>query len=454
MRKANKKKAEDFVQLLERAHEEIKCALKIKNHQAAMDLLEQCQSCVIRLGELIECEEGEEVATIPLVEDYCELVYQNYEEIRHGLAVNENKVFKSLNKASIRIKNSIQKDISVRIEAVFLPYKASMWDSLESIWKAADKDPDCDAYVIPIPYYDRNSDGSFREMHYEGKQYPKYVPVTDYREYDFAVHRPDIIFIHNPYDKCNYVTSVEPFFYSKNLKQYTEKLVYVPYFIHGEIEPNNEKAVKGMEHFCTVPGVIHADKVIVQSENIRQIYVNVLTRYAGKDTRKYWEGKILGIGSPKLDKLLYTTIKELEIPEAWKKILEKPDGKWKKVILYNTSVSALLQYEEKMLKKIRCVLQIFYENRDEVTLLWRPHPLIRATIESMRPKLRDEYDEIVAEYKKQGWGIYDNTTELDRALILSDAYYGDNSSLVELCKSARMPVMIQNVEMIHVAENL
>ena len=67
----------------------------------------------------------------------------------------------------------------MRIEAVFLPYKASMWDSLESVWKAADEDPDCDAYVIPIPYFDRNPDGSFGPMHDERLDYPDNVPVTD-----------------------------------------------------------------------------------------------------------------------------------------------------------------------------------------------------------------------------------------------------------------------------------
>ncbi len=446
MRKTDKKQAEDFVQLLKRAHEEIKRALQIKNHQAAMELLEECQSCVIRLGELIESMEGEETATIPLLEDYCELIYQNYEQIRLGLAVNESKIYKILNKAVIRIENSIRNDIHEQIEAVFLPYKASMWDSLESIWKAADEDPNCDAYVIPIPYYDRNPDGSFREMHYEGDQYPKDVPVTDYREYDFVERRPDMIFIHNPYDDCNYVTSVDPFFYSKNLKQYTEKLVYVPYFILGEIDSENEDAVKGMEHFCTVPGVYNADQVIVQSEKMRRVYIDVLTRYAGKDTKKYWEDKIWGLGSPKVDRVLSTKLEDLEIPADWKKVLEKSDGSWKKVILYNTSVSALLRHEEKMLEKMRSVLQTFYENRDEVALLWRPHPLIKATIESMRPQLWMDYLEIVDEYREQGWGIYDDSSDLDRALVMSDAYYGDPSSLVELCRNAGMPVMIQNVE--------
>ena len=40
-----------------------------------------------------------------------------------------------------------------------------------------------------IPYYDKNSDGSFKEMYYEGDQYPKYVPVTNYEEYDFENRR-------------------------------------------------------------------------------------------------------------------------------------------------------------------------------------------------------------------------------------------------------------------------
>ena len=45
-------------------------------------------------------------------------------------------------------------------EIVFLPYKASMWDSLESIWQAARADAACHAVVIPIPYAERNADGS------------------------------------------------------------------------------------------------------------------------------------------------------------------------------------------------------------------------------------------------------------------------------------------------------
>ena len=91
------------------------------------------------------------------------MLYQIYENICSNQSINPNKSYKALQKSLNPIKNSVKNEIKVQIEAVFLPYKASMWDSLESIWQAADEDPDCDAYVIPIPYYDKNPDGSFKE---------------------------------------------------------------------------------------------------------------------------------------------------------------------------------------------------------------------------------------------------------------------------------------------------
>ena len=445
MRKTQKTQIENFLHLLSRAHEEIKKAIASNKKDTALDLLSQCQDGAIQIGETIENLEGENFTTIPLLENYCEVLYQIYENICSNQSINPNKSYKALQKSLNPIKNSVKNEIKVQIEAVFLPYKASMWDSLESIWQAADEDPDCDAYVIPIPYYDKNPDGSFKEMHYEGDLYPDYVPITDYQAYDFQERCPDMIFIHNPYDECNYVTSVHPFFYSKNLKQFTEKLVYVPYFVLDEIDPENQSAIEGMKHFCTVPGVIYADKVIVQSEDMRQIYVNVLTEYAkgSQANRKYWEDKILGLGSPKIDKVLSTRKEDIEIPEEWRRVIEKADGSFKKVIFYNTSVTAFLEHEEQYLKKMEDVFKVFKEAKEEIALLWRPHPLMKATIESMRPELWEEYQGLVAEYKKKGWGIYDDTADLDRAIAVCDGYYGDPSSVVKLCQEAGCETILQ-----------
>lgn len=422
------------------------------NPEKAAEALAQCQESAIALGTYIDTLGEKYASLVHVLEDYCENIYQMSESLS-----DENtcrKVSKRIQKQLTGLCNSIKYDMPEdRKEVVFLPYKASMWDSLESVWKAADEDPDCDAYVIPIPYYDRNPDESFREEHYEGDQYPAYVPITRYDEYDLAARRPDVIYIHNPYDECNHVTSVHPYFYAKNLRNFTDKLVYIPYFILGEIEPDNQAAIDGMKHFCFTPGTVYADRVIVQSENMRQIYINEYIK-AAKDMglsgehvdRKFLEKKFLGLGSPKVDKVLNTKKEDLDIPAEWLKVIEKPDGSWKKIVFYNTSVSALLQHDEKMLQKMESVFELFKGNQDEVALLWRPHPLIQATIESMRPQLWEAYKEIRDRYVEEGWGIYDDSADVDRAVVISDAYYGDQSSVVQLYRETGKMSMIQDVE--------
>lgn len=452
MRRAKKRLAEDFAALLTQTHAEIKKSMEEGKPAIAMGLLEQCQDGAVKLGNMIESEEGEGAPTVTILEDYCESVYQLYEKLRTDLPTDPASAYENLCGSLSLIQKSIQNDIKISKEAVFLPYKASMWDSLESVWEAARDDPDWDVYVIPIPYYDRGPDGSFREMHYEGDQYPDQVPVTRYDTFDFSAHMPDMIFIHNPYDDLNYVTSVHPFFYSANLKKYTEKLVYIPYFILNDPDPRNTTAAENIRHFCDVPGVYNADQVIVQSENMRQVYVDILTEKTGEDTRPYWEKKILGLGSPKYDKVATTRESDLTIPEQWKDILYRPDGSRKKVILYNTSVGALLEKDEQMLEKMENVFHVFKSRQEDVALLWRPHPLIKATISSMRPGLWENYQKLVDRYRADGWGIYDDSADLDRAIALCDAYYGDGSSLVQLCQKAGKPVMIQDAEILETDE--
>ncbi len=458
MRKTQKRQIEETIRQMEEAHGEMKRYIEKGIVAQVEELLADCQNAAVAIGTLIENTEGEEHPAVTVLEEYCELVYQIYEYLSSDSSVNANKIYKSLRQKLIKASNSIRNDIKIRTEAVFLPYKASMWDSLESVWKAADADPDCDAYVIPIPYFDKNPDGSFKEEHYEGNQYPNYVPITRYDAFDFGKHMPDVIYIHNGYDDWNLVTSVHPDFYSRNLKNYTEELVYIPYFVLGEIDPDDEQAAEGMKHFCFMPGIINADKVIVQSENMKKVYIREYLKAAKKYgltgkhlDRTYLEKKFLGIGSPKFDKVLNTKKEDLEIPDEWLKIIKKPDGTWKKIVFYNNSIGALLQHNEKMIAKIKFTFEIFKKNRDEIALLWRPHPLIESTLTSMRPQLWEAYREIRDQYLLEGWGIYDNSSDVDRAVVLSDAYYGDMSSVVQLCQKKGMPVMVQDVSVIEKA---
>ena len=96
--------------------------------------------------------------------------------------------------------------------------------------------------------------------------------------------------------------------------------------------------------------------------------------------------------------------------------------------------------------KIENTLGIFRENQDEIALLWRPHPLVESTMRSMRPEILQKYTMLKEQYLAEGWGIYDETADVDRAVVISDAYYGDGSSVVQLYQQTGKPIMIQNVE--------
>ena len=387
-------------------------------------------------------------------DEFSEVRYKFYSELLDGIILAVSQFSQPIDDATRSemfnlsrdllkyVFNELIKEQEIQKDIVFLPYKASMWDSLESIWRAAYEDKEhCNAYVIPIPYADRKPDQTVAAWHCEADQYPDYVPVLDYRKVNLEEMHPDIIFIHNPYDNCNALTSVDSQYYSEELKKCTDKLVYVPYFVAQDVKPGDFDREENISHLITTPGVLNADLVVVQSENIRQVYINVLMRYTTQQDRKYWEERIVGLGSPKYDKILATTKKDVHVPKSWLKMIQKPDKTWKKIVFFNTGVSIVLKLKEKALDKIESNFKIFKENKDEVVLLWRPHPLMMATMAGMLPELQERYAEIVKKYKEENWGIYDDTADLNRAVALSDAYFGDGSSVLKLYVVTGNPIM-------------
>ncbi|MGN0277784.1 MAG: hypothetical protein ACI4C4_00375 [Lachnospiraceae bacterium] len=415
MRKFQKQQIEEIIQSLHEMHRQIKRKLEQKDIEVTGQALNECQMAAIQVGETIEQTEGEGTETVGYLEQYCERVYQVNAQIQE---ISGQKAYKCLEEMLIKAENAIH-HMPERTEIVFLPYKVSMWDSLESVWMAAEADPDCDAYVIPIPYYDKNSDGSFKEEHYEGNLYPDYVPVVHYNDYDFAQHRPDAIFIHNPYDQYNNVTSVHPFFYSKNLKKFTNKLVYIPYYA----------TAGGMsEAQSTLPSYYYVDYIVIQAEKYRKYFDANLP-----------EEKFLPLGSPKFDKVIRTCKNPPEPPASWK---DKMAGK--KVYFYNTSINGMLANTANFLKKMEYVFQCF-ANRNDVCLVWRPHPLLESTFESMRASYKPIYDALKKYYLESDFGIYDDTPEITDTIALCDAYIGDaGTSVTSLFGVVGKPLFILN----------
>ncbi len=404
-----------MIKTIYEAHDAIKKLVEKKEFDNAIAVMQDCQDAVIEIGNVIEESEGEDVATISLLTDYCKEVYDIAQELE---SLGGRKIQKLLDAKLISAENSVKNDIPVKLEIVFCPYKASMWDSLESIWRAADNDPNCDAYVVAAPYYDRNPDYSFGAFHYEGERYPDYVPIIHYDGYDFAKRMPDIVYIHNPYDDNNIVTSVDPRFYSFELKKYTDCLVYVPYHI-----------TTSYYDFSTAesniaPAFYNVDYFITQSNNQKEYFA-----FGGIS-----RNKMLTLGSPKAD-FVVNNFDSIEVPSKWKEIT---DGKV--TFMLNTSIAYLLRVADwgaEMNKLID-----YFSKDDSCALIWRPHPLLEATIRSMRPAMLDDYYTIIERIKKCSNIIFDTEDSAYPAMKISDALISDVSSLVLQFSLTNKPTLL------------
>ena len=381
-----------------------------------------CQEAALSLCDYIDGLVGTGSATVRLLEEYCEMLFK-----ANAGEVGE----KFLQKHLTKIETSVMRELKPnRIEVVFISHIAAMSDSIESIYLAAKADPDCDAYLIPVPYYDRNPDGTFGTEHFEGAgHYDPTFDLIDWKTYNMKERRPDAIFLFNPYDDMNFVTSIHPDFYCKTLREFTDMLIYSAYTPDFDSVPHNRLGSNGYSM---------TDRIILASESTTKNTIIALKKMYGVNMPNV-EKKFLHFGSPKIDKVVNSKRENFSLPAQWQNIVEG-----KKVVMYNSSIVTLLPNNEKHLDKMQHVFDTFKKHKD-IALWWRPHPLLESTIKSMRPWLLPRYKKMIADFKAQNIGIFDDTADLHRALAYSDALYTDVSSVPSLYRATGKPIMYSNL---------
>ena len=355
------------------------------------------QNMFVELGEYIEKNCTEKKFLVQKLEWSCECLYrisQTDLDINLLNDIEENISF---------IRNNILDEKTDKILIYFLPYKAAMWDCFESIWECAKDDERCEVKIMPIPYIEKASGRVICEL----DQFDSDIPLIDYRLVKLEEVHPDIIYIHNPYDQANKVTSVVENYFSAELKKCTEKLVYVPYYL-SSMYRNEQRLI---EKAC-LPGSINSDIVILQSQVQKDIY-----KKYGIDCEKYFVA-----GSPKTD----AVIKYIESNN--KETVKKEWGiDGEKVVMLNTSITYFLN-KEKWGEILFEILRIIDEK--DITLLWRPHPLLEATMKAMNREGYKEYKKALAYAADKNKIYVDYSPNPLKAILISDALISDYSSLV------------------------
>ncbi len=447
MRRQLKTQLTDIMQRLKELNRQLLVEMEQEGMAALGDAFADEQDAMISVGNRIEETEGQGTEAVRLLESGCELLWrlsqaacgegqeqaaadgQLQEQILGSGQVQKQaaeggQLWESLEQLLDQVCREIE-NLPEQIVAVFLPYKASMWDCMESVWKAACADPLCIPYVIPVPYFDLK-DGQVLGRRYEGYDLPDYVPVTDYRKISLEELRPEMAYLHNPFDEYNLVTRLLPEYFSGSLKKYVQKLVYIPYYVTGD-------AVYVTHRFQ--PSYHNFDYIVTQSEKMIDSYDPVVPRE-----------KFLPFGSPIADRILYMEEHKPEIPQEWKSML--PNGKdfgGKRTIMLNTSISLFLQQRGRFLDKLEYIFKLV-RGMDDILLIWRPHPLLRATAESLAADLAERLQSLEERFLKEKLGVLDRESDVGVTVALCDAYLGETaSSMVHMFGIAGKPKFYINL---------
>ncbi len=328
-------------------------------------------------------------------------------------------------------------------EVVFLPFRAKYWPYMEKEWERTLNEENTDVYVIPIPYYEKGVYGLNGDIHYEAGQFPDYVRITPFDQYDFERRLPDRIVIQNPYDEYDNAITVHPRFYTGQLLKVTKELVYIPYFEIDDSDIDSENTVYTADFYIKVPGVTRCDKVYLQSEAVREFYINKLCEFSGESSRPVWEDRLIVRDDIMPEKAV--GIREEDIPEAWWKYLLDANNEGKKVILYHTGISSILMSGERSINKIERVLNDLKRYKDVITPIWHAYPYTREVLEEDYPELWALYKKVLDSFLSDDYGIYEDKTDHRRAVAIADAYYGDKDAIMyDFVKTGR-PVMIPNI---------
>ena len=294
----------------------------------------------------------------------------------------------------------------------FLPYKRSMWNSMESVFEEC-KASGIEVHCMPIPYYRMKEN---KQIDYIDSDFDLFGQIAEPIE-NLADIKPDYIAIHYQYEDHNRVTNMLPEYFTQALKdRYHVKVIFLPYGIYG-----TDKT------FSLQPGCRHIDYAFVEDKTAEELFI------AGWLTQGIdFNGRVFGLGSPKLD-----AVRDLrkEIPDEWRKQI--PDIDARHITLLCNSLGPFLvdpvgrvgTYQHRITNEIG----------NGRVVIFRPHPLLRTTINSMIPGMRERYSRLISWMNTRDLVIVDESEYLERAIACADNLVSDPSSVVPMWRVTGKP---------------
>lgn len=452
--KSYKVLGEECLQELLILKEQIINVIRDQKLEVAAETISVSQQLAIDFGTLLEQVGYEKSEIVKCLEQYCEELYRLYQmyitadsEMRDETVpeqyVDTNSMninFRELSDTMLIMEQEWSQNVRSKETVVFLVSRLREWENVRLLWNEKVNSPESTPYLVILPYYDKDYDGSPMEWYMEDAiGFAKSTGVDDSRilkvnqisaEYLELLH-PEQIYIQNPYDEWNPNISIPPLFYASNIRKYTDELIYVSPYGEGELYGKASREYRNMQYYVTMPGVMYADRILLNSENKKKWYVEKLSEFAGEETKESWQRKIQVWNTEANSKPQYE--------------YETNGAAHKKKLLYGISLGTYVEDSEAARRKIRNNLHIFEEYKDniEVTVYLFPENVndtwtvikeeIQGAFRNMQGKSgRMSTDWLLAEEQQVKHSEY-------------DAYYGDPMPAVMKFCEQKKPVMIQNM---------
>lgn len=76
------------------------------------------------------------------------------------------------------------------------------------------------------------------------------------------------------------------------MRKYAFEIKYLPIGTVDEFDSESIADNYNLKHYLCKPGAVYADKIIVQSENMKKIYIKKLVDTFGEEYTQIWKNKI------------------------------------------------------------------------------------------------------------------------------------------------------------------
>ena len=412
-----------------------------------LDMLAQCQSVAIDLGNFIEQMKGEEnlsaKACVAALEEYCEKIFDVYNNL--PLAVEREKedfqkLCAALNQAFVQMKQTVENEIIHKKLVAFLPDNPKRWKEMQALYDYYRQQENTEVCVIPLPLFAKNLYGEIvagqdeYDKNDKRGEYPADLNIIAWHTVQMQSYEFAAIVIQNPYDAENPYLTVPPAYYAKQLQQYTDCLIYMMPQGVNDFTENDITDVYGLKYSLMMPGAMYADRILIESPAMKALFVNHLTAFAGEDTKEVWADKVMTISAF-----------SGESAQTGQPVQNGQCGQTppKKKLLYCIGENEFYENAEMAINKVKERLNVMTQYPESLKVAVCLYPYDIAAWDICTGQEKDMLVQVLKEYQKnKGIELLMKNVFDINGIDDMTAYYGSPSPLICRFVQQRKPAMV------------